>query len=50
MSEKEKAEVMAALSDLPEEKKQFVLGYAAGIAAKSETEKGKHADKNEEET
>ena len=50
MSENDKAQVMEALSALPEEKKQFVLGYAAGIAAKSETEKGKHADKNEEKT
>lgn len=39
MSEKDKAQIMEALSDLPEEKKQFVLGYAAGIAAKSETDK-----------
>jgi hypothetical protein len=36
VSEKDKAQIMAALSDLPEEKKQFVLGYAAGIAAKSD--------------
>lgn len=36
MSEKDKAEIMKALSGLPEEKKQFVLGYAAGVAAKTE--------------
>ena len=36
MSEKEKIEIMEALAVLPEEKKQFVLGYAAGVSAKSE--------------
>ena len=35
MSEKDKAEIMKALSGLPEEKKQFLLGYAAGVVAKS---------------
>ena len=46
MSEKEKAEIMEALNGLPEEKKQFVLGYAAGVAAKTEP-KDEKADPKE---
>lgn len=49
MSEKDKAQVMAALSELPEEKKQFVLGYAAGIAAKSQEKNEKSDGKKEKE-
>lgn len=51
MSEKDKAEIMEALSGLPEEKKQFVLGYAAGVAAKTEPnggeQNGDRGDRNE---
>lgn len=36
MGEKDKGNIMEALSNLPEEQKQFVLGYAAGVAAKTE--------------
>ena len=46
MSEKDKAEIMEALSGLPEDKKQFMLGYAAGIVAKSEP-KGDEKPKND---
>lgn len=47
MSEKDKAEIMEALKTLPEDKKQFVLGYAAGIAAKSEPTTKEGEKKNE---
>ena len=33
MSEKERAEIIDALKDLPEADKQFMLGYAAGRSA-----------------
>ena len=36
MSEKDKREIMEALRGLPEEKKQFLLGYCAGVTAKAE--------------
>lgn len=35
MSEKERGEILEALVGLPEEKKQFLLGYAAGVVAKA---------------
>ena len=35
MSDKERGEIMEALKELPEDKKQFLLGYAAGVVAKS---------------
>lgn len=46
VSEKEKVAIMEALSALPEEKKQFVLGYAAGIAAKA-SDKAKDSDEHD---
>lgn len=33
MSEKERADIMDALKELPEADKQFMLGYAAGRSA-----------------
>jgi len=50
MAEKEKAEILEALNSLPEDKKQFMLGYAAGVTSKNVSGKTEHADKNEEET
>ena len=35
MSEKDRGKIMEALKDLPEDKKQFMLGYAAGVVANS---------------
>ena len=35
MSDKDRAEILEAIRDLPEDKKQFLLGYAAGIVAKN---------------
>lgn len=35
MSEKDRARIMELLKALPEEKKQFILGYTAGVVAKS---------------
>ena len=49
MSETEKANIMEALSDLPEDKKQFLLGYAAGVVAKSGETKTEPTDKKESE-
>ena len=38
MSEKDKAEIMEALSSLPDDQKLFMLGYVAGVTAKAEAE------------
>ncbi len=45
MSEQERGQIMEALKDLPEEKKQFLLGYAAGVVAKSADEGEKREPK-----
>lgn len=45
MSEKERADIMDALKELPEADKQFMLGYAAGrSASRPEQEKKASAD------
>lgn len=41
MSQKEKLEILEQVKNLPEKDKQFVLGYAAGITAKSQQEENK---------
>ena len=42
MSEKERADIMDALKDLPEADKQFMLGYAAGRSAAQAEEPAKN--------
>ena len=46
MSEREKAEIMTAVAELPENDKQFVLGYMTGVASKAaeKPEKGESDD------
>ena len=36
MNEKTKTEIMQEICDLPEAKKQFILGYAAGVVARTD--------------
>ena len=49
MSEKDKVEILEMLKGLPEDKKQFVLGYAAGLVAKSgDTEKNSKSKDGEQ--
>lgn len=40
--------IMEALKDLPEDKKQFMLGYAAGVTAKA-ADQANEQDKPKEE-
>ncbi len=49
MSEKERGEIMEALGTLPENAKQFVLGYAAGRTAALETKKDPDEEKEKEQ-
>ena len=44
MSEKEKAEIMESVKNLDEKNKQFVLGYAMGVASKTTDAKGQVTD------
>jgi hypothetical protein len=43
MSQEEKQQILETLEKLPEAAKQFVLGYAAGVVAKS-SDQGKEKD------
>lgn len=47
MSDKERADIMDALKELPEADKQFMLGYAAGRSASQTEPKDQAAQKNE---
>ena len=39
MSDKEREAILAQVKNLPEDQKQFILGYAAGgVSAKAESE------------
>lgn len=50
MSETERSMILKALSALPESGKQFVLGYAAGVVAKTEAQAADvEADQNDKE-
>ena len=44
MSQKEKLEILERVKELPEPDKQFVLGYAAGITAKSQADETEKKD------
>ncbi len=44
VSEKEKAEIMESVKNLDEKNKQFVLGYAMGVASKATETKGQVTD------
>lgn len=48
MSDAERGEIMKAMCDLPDDKKQFVLGYAAGVASAHGDDRTIKSDKNEE--
>ena len=48
MSEKDKGQIMEQIKNLSESDKQFVLGYAAGITAKSNEQNDKEESKPKE--
>lgn len=48
MSEREKGLILEALSNLPENDKQFVLGYAAGRAADIKPAEEKEKEESKE--
>ncbi len=48
MSQKEKMEILERVKNLPENDKQFVLGYAAGITAKSQQD-AEEVDEHDDE-
>lgn len=49
MSEKDKGQIMEQIKNLPENEKQFVLGYAAGIAAKAGEQTEAKPEKNNDQ-
>ena len=43
MSKEERADVMDVVKKLPDDQKQFLLGYAAGVSASAKAEEKKDA-------